>query len=55
MSTGQYLGSWWIVPASIAIMFGAGQVFSLDYYVIPWLKKKWKNVKLIRKAYLYHD
>ena len=54
-STGIYMTSWWMLFASIAMMFGAGQVFSFDYYVMPWLKKHWKRTKLAKKWYLYHD
>lgn len=55
-STGLYMGSqWWMFFAGIAMLFGAGRVLSLDYYVMPWLKSKWKNVKFAKKWYLYHD
>lgn len=55
-STGIYMGSqWWMFFGGIAMLFGAGKVFSLDYYVMPWLKRKWKNVKWVKKWYLYHD
>ena len=47
--------SWWMGVASIAMMFGAGQVFSFDYYLMPWLKKQWKKTKFAKKWYLYHD
>lgn len=54
-TTGLYMTGWWMIPASIAVLFGAGQVFSLDYYVIPFLKRKWKKARLARKWYLYND
>lgn len=55
-STGLYMSSqWWMFFAGIAMLFGAGRVLSLDYYVMPWLKSKWKNVKFAKKWYLYHD
>jgi len=54
-STGVYMTSWWMFAASVAMMFGAGQVFSFDYYLMPWLKKHWKRVKFAKKWYLYHD
>lgn len=54
-TTGLYMSTWWMIFAGIAVLFGAGQVLSLDYYVIPFLKKKWKNVKLAKKWYLYND
>jgi len=55
-STGLYMGSqWWMLFASFAMLFSAGRVLSLDYYVMPWLKKKWKKVKCARKWYIYHD
>jgi NADH dehydrogenase len=54
-TTGIYLSTWWMIFASIAVMFGAGRVMSLDYYVMPFLKKHWKKVKFVRKWYLYND
>jgi NADH dehydrogenase len=54
-STGLYLTGWWMIPASIAVMFGAGQVFSFDYYIMPCLKRWWKRRKIVKKWYLYHD
>jgi len=54
-STGLYMSSWWMMFAGIAMLFSGGRVLSLDYYVMPWLKKNWKKVKFARKWYLYHD
>ncbi len=54
-STGLYMSSWWMIFAAIAMLFGAGRVFSLDYYVMPFIKKWWKNVKVAKKWYIYHD
>lgn len=54
-STGLYMSSWWMLFAGIAMLFGAGRVFSLDYYVMPWLKKGWKKAKGPKKWYIYHD
>ena len=54
-STGIYMDTWWMVFAGVAVMFGAGRVFSLDYYVMPLLKERWKKIKFVRKWYLYND
>jgi len=54
-STGLYMSSWWMMFASFAMLFSGGRVLSLDYYVLPWLKKKWKKIPFVRKWYLYHD
>jgi len=54
-TTGLYLGTFWMIFAGIACLFGAGQVLGLDYYVMPFLKDKWKNTKIARKSYLYND
>lgn len=54
-STGLYMSTWWMIFAGIAMLFGAGRVFSLDYYVMPLIKKWWKKVKVAKKWYLYHD
>lgn len=54
-TTGLYLSTFWMIFAGIAVLVGGGRTLGLDYYVMPVLKKKWKNVKCIRKWYLYHD
>lgn len=54
-TTGLYLGTFWMIFAAIAVLIGSGRVFGLDYYVMPYLKKKWKKLPLVRKSYLYHD
>ncbi|MFD1775931.1 FAD-dependent oxidoreductase [Paenibacillus rhizophilus] len=45
----------WYVAAAIACIGGSGSVFGLDYYVLPWLKKQWKKIPLVRRWYLYTD
>lgn len=45
----------WYVGAAIACIGGSGSVFGLDYYVLPWLKKQWKKIPLVRRWYLYTD
>lgn len=55
MSTGMYMSTWWMLFAAVALLIGAGQTLGLDYYVIPALKKHWKNVKFARKLYIYND
>ncbi len=45
----------WYFVGAIAILMGAGRTFGLDYYVIPWLKKRWIKSKLAGKSYLYYD
>ncbi|GGF93675.1 NADH dehydrogenase [Paenibacillus albidus] len=45
----------WYVAAAIACIGGSGSTFGLDYYVLPWLKKQWKRLPLVRRWYLYTD
>jgi NADH dehydrogenase len=54
-TTGLYLSSFWMIFAGIAILFGGGRIFGLDYYVMPALKNGWKKIGWVRKSYLYHD
>lgn len=54
-TTGLYLATFWMIFAAIAVLIGAGRIFGLDYYVMPLLKGKWKNLKRVRKWYLYND
>jgi NADH dehydrogenase len=55
MTTGLYMGTWWMAFAAIAVLIGGGSIFGLDYYFMPWLKKQWRKLKIVRKSYLYHD
>ncbi len=43
----------WYFFAGIAVIAGSGSTFGLDYYVLPVLKKWWKNTPFARKSYLY--
>ncbi len=54
-TTGLYMSTWWMIFAAIAILFGGGRVFSLDYYVMPFIKSKWKKLKFVKKWYIYND
>ena len=54
-TTGLYLGTFWMIFAAIAVLIGAGRSFGLDYYFMPYLKKKWKKLPLVRRLYIYHD
>ncbi|MDR1912914.1 MAG: NAD(P)/FAD-dependent oxidoreductase [Clostridiales bacterium] len=54
-STGIYFSTWWMLFAGVAMMFGAGRVISLDYYVMPFLKNWWKKIKPVKRWYLYND
>lgn len=54
-STGLYMSSWWMIPAGVCLIFGGGRVLSLDYYVMPFLKSKWKKISFVKKWYIYND
>ncbi len=45
----------WYLAGGVATIGGSGSVFGMDYYVLPVLKKHWKNIKLVKKYYLYTD
>lgn len=45
----------WYVAAGIACIGGSGSTLGLDYYVLPWLKKQWKRIPIVRRWYLYTD
>lgn len=45
----------WYTFGAIAVIGGAGRVFSIDYYLMPWLKRWWKKTKIAQKTYLYFD
>lgn len=54
-TTGLYVNGMWMIFASIALLIGAGHTIGFDYYVGPFLKKHWKNVKWVKRWYLYND
>jgi NADH dehydrogenase len=54
-TTGLYLSSFWMLFGAVALLFGAGKVFGLDYYVSPLLKKGWRKIGWVRRLYIYHD
>ncbi len=54
-TTGLYLGTFWMIFAGIAVLIGAGRTFGLDYYAMPFLKKQWKKLHVVKKWYIYHD
>jgi len=54
-TTGLYLTSFWMIFAGIAMLFGAGRIFGLDYYVSPLLKSRWKRLGFVRRMYIYHE
>lgn len=54
-TTGLYLSTVWMIFASVACLVGAGHTVGLDYYAIPWFKRRWKNLRWIKKWYLYND
>ncbi|AEY67119.1 NAD(P)/FAD-dependent oxidoreductase [Clostridium sp. BNL1100] len=54
-TTGLYLGTFWMIFAGIAVLIGAGRTFGLDYYVMPFLKRQWKKLPVVRKWYIYND
>ena len=54
-TTGLYLSNFWMIFAAIALLFGAGSIFGLDYYTTPLLKKRWRHLDWVRRLYIYHD
>lgn len=45
----------WYLAAGVALIGGSGSTLGLDYYVLPVLKKWWKNTGFAKKTYLYVD
>ncbi len=54
-TTGLYINTLWMIPAGIAVLIAGGSILGLDYYVIPYLKGKWKKIGFVRKWYIYND
>lgn len=55
MTTGLYLSTWWLIFASIALLFGSGSSLGADYYMLPRIKRALKNNNFTGKWYLYND
>lgn len=47
--------TWWLPFAAVAMIFTGGKVLSFDYYVIPWLNKRWKSLNFVKKLHIYND
>ena len=43
----------WFFFGGIAMIAGAGSTLGLDYYILPVIKRWWKNTKFAQKSYLY--
>ncbi|HEY5585408.1 MAG TPA: NAD(P)/FAD-dependent oxidoreductase [Ruminiclostridium sp.] len=54
-TTGLFLGTFWMIFAAIAVLFGAGRAFGLDYYAMPYLKKQWRKLPFVKRLYIYND
>ncbi len=54
-TTGLFLGTFWMIFAAIALLIGSGRIFGLDYYVMPFIKVRWKRLPFVRKLYVYND
>ncbi len=58
-----YMSGWaykeiiWYFTGCIALISigGTGHAFSLDYYLMPWMKKTWKKIPFVKKWYIYND
>ena len=55
LTSGLSIANMWIPFAGIAFLFIGGRVLALDYYLMPWLKKKWESGCWVKKWYLYKD
>ncbi|MGI6777020.1 MAG: FAD-dependent oxidoreductase [Acetivibrionales bacterium] len=52
LSTGLYPENWWFIPASLAMLGGAGRAFGVDHYLIPYLMRQWRYFVRNRKLKL---
>lgn len=43
----------WFVFMAILMFGGAGQVAGLDYWALPWLKRRWNSLGLVQRTHLY--
>ncbi|WP_459128701.1 FAD-dependent oxidoreductase [Guggenheimella bovis] len=45
----------WYFFSALAVLLSSGSVIGLDYWVIPWLKERWKKWGWVKKWYLFTD
>lgn len=45
----------WFIFGGISMIGGSGSTFGLDYYVLPFLNKKWRKIKFVKKWYLFTE
>lgn len=45
----------WFMIVSIVMIGGAGRAFGLDYWVMPWIKKIWNKIPIVKNLYLFMD
>ncbi len=45
----------WFMIVSIVMIGGAGRAFGLDYWVMPWFKRVWNKIPLVKKLYVFMD
>lgn len=45
----------WYLFAGVALIGGSGSTFGLDYYVLPFLKRRWKKIGFVKKWYIYTE
>ncbi len=49
LTTGLYLGTWWMLFAGFAMMGGAGRAFGVDHYLLPYLNNYWERIWKARR------
>lgn len=45
----------WFLFAAILMLGGGGRAFGLDYYIVPFFKKRWNGTRFARKWHFYAD
>ncbi len=43
----------WFVFAAIVMLGGAGKIAGLDYWAMPWLKKRWNRLSGVKRLHWY--
>ncbi len=43
----------WFIFAAVVMLGGAGRAFGLDHYVLPFVDRQWRSLKLVQKYHLY--
>ncbi len=43
----------WFIFAAVVMLSGAGRSFGLDHYVMPFIDRQWRSLKIVQRYHIY--